>query len=120
MAENKKKTVGRKGEDAACSYLERKGWRIVARNYRCRFGEIDMIAAKDGVLAFIEVKTRSRADFGFPREAVNAEKQRKLRASAQVFMLRRPEFSRFQPRMDVIEIRAVEEGALLRHLENAF
>ncbi len=121
MEENEaKKPVGAKGEEAACSYLKRKGWRIIARNFRCRFGELDIVAAKDGILAFIEVKTRSRDDFGLPREAVNREKQKKLRVSAEVFLQRRPGLSRFQPRMDVIEIRAAEEGAVLNHLENAF
>ena len=50
--------LGKKGEEAACAYLERKGYVICRRNYRCRYGEIDIIAAKGGELSFVEVKTR--------------------------------------------------------------
>ena len=56
--------LGKKGEDAACTYLERKGYVICRRNYRCRYGEIDIIAAKGGELSFVEVKTRRNLNFG--------------------------------------------------------
>ena len=54
--------LGKKGEDAACAYLERKGYVICRRNYRCRYGEIDIIAAKGGELSFVEVKTPSKPE----------------------------------------------------------
>ena len=57
---------GRRGEDAACAYLLRHGYSIVERNYRCRRGEIDIIAAKDGGAVFVEVKTRRSLKFGTP------------------------------------------------------
>lgn len=61
---------GRRGEDAACAYLLRHGYSIVERNYRCRRGEIDIIAAKDGGAVFVEVKTRRSLKFGTPGMAV--------------------------------------------------
>lgn len=67
--------LGKKGEDAACTYLERKGYVICRRNYRCRYGEIDIIAAKGGELSFVEVKTRRNLNFGLPRLAVTYIRQ---------------------------------------------
>ena len=61
---------GRRGEDAACAYLLRHGYSIIERNYRCRRGEIDIIAAKDGGAVFVEVKTRRSLKFGTPGMAV--------------------------------------------------
>ncbi len=116
----KSRGLGSWGEEAACSFLEKRGWSVAARNWRCRFGELDIVAVRDGILAFIEVKTRSRGDFGLPREAVNREKQRKLRVCAELFMRYRKDLERLQPRMDVIEIVRTDAGAVLRHFENAF
>ncbi|MDE7010364.1 MAG: YraN family protein [Oscillospiraceae bacterium] len=67
--------------------LERRGWTILARQYRCRWGEIDLIArAPEGVLCFVEVKTRSPQAIAPPREAVTASKRRKLRDAASWYL----------------------------------
>ena len=66
---------GQLGEDLAASYLAAHGYTIVARNFRTRYGEIDIIACKDGFVAFVEVKLRKNARFGLPREAVTHAKQ---------------------------------------------
>ena len=78
--------LGKKGEDAACAYLERKGYVICRRNYRCRYGEIDIIAAKGGELSFVEVKTRRNLNFGLPRLAVTYAKQQKIRSAALFYL----------------------------------
>lgn len=78
--------LGRLGEDFAASVLEEKGYAIEARNFRCKFGEIDLIAEKDGILCFIEVKTRQSLRYGLPAEAVTQEKQRRMRKSARVYL----------------------------------
>lgn len=71
----------------ACKYLRAKGYSIVARNFRCRrYGEIDVIASKAGVLSFIEVKTRSSQRYGRPAEAVNLMKQRKIYRCAEYYL----------------------------------
>jgi putative endonuclease len=78
--------IGRIGEDAAVlRYLEL-GYRVVARNWRCRLGEIDVVLLGPGVLVFCEVKSRRGSAFGRPFEAVHPRKQRKLRVLAEAFM----------------------------------
>ena len=72
---------GRRGEDAACAYLLRHGYSIVERNYRCRRGEIDIIAAKDGGAVFVELKTRRSLKFGTPGMAVTYAKQQNIRTT---------------------------------------
>ena len=80
-------TLGRAGEDAAASYLVERGWRIVGRNVRCgRVGEIDIVATRAGVLAFVEVKTRRTDRFGTPGEAVTRPKQNRIRALARAYL----------------------------------
>jgi putative endonuclease len=81
--------VGRAGEEAAVRHLERMGYRIVERNYRCRFGEIDLIAQDGGVLVFIEVKTRRSRAFGPAALAVTRDKQRRLIKASQAYLSRK-------------------------------
>lgn len=86
--------TGKKGEEEAQKELERQGYRVLIRNYRCRTGEIDIIAEKDGVLVFVEVKTRTSLDFGLPQESVNFKKQARIRKVAQVFLAETKQFYR--------------------------
>lgn len=78
--------LGKLGEDFAAGLLSAEGYRIVERNFRCRAGEIDIIAEKDGELSFVEVKTRRTLAFGYPAEAVTAEKRRHIRRAAAYYM----------------------------------
>ena len=73
------KILGRKGEDAACRYLKKHGYKILKRNYVTPFGEADIVARKGDTYCFVEVKTRESDAFGLPTEAVNREKQRRYR-----------------------------------------
>jgi putative endonuclease len=77
-----KDTLGRRGEDLAAVYFGDRGYRLIARNWRCSQGEIDLIAERDGALVFVEVKTRSSTAFGHPFEAITAEKMARLRRLA--------------------------------------
>ena len=74
------------GEALAAEYLEARGCRIVEKEWRCRLGEIDLIAEKDGMILFVEVKLRSNLRYGMPREYVTAKKQEKLRAAALLYL----------------------------------
>ena len=77
---NSRKALGDRGEEAVAAALEKRGCAILERQYRCRWGEIDLIArSAEGTLCFVEVKTRSSQAIASPREAVTAAKQRKLR-----------------------------------------
>jgi putative endonuclease len=112
--------LGDRGEAAAAAELEAAGLQILARNYRCPFGEIDLIANDGGVLVFVEVKTRSSAAFGAPRDAVTAAKRRKLARSASHYMLAHCE-QECAYRADIVEV-ALLRGrvAAVRHLKGAF
>lgn len=113
--------LGRFGETKAAEWLTRNGYRILARNFRTRLGEIDIIASKAGFLAFVEVKLRKNADFGCAREFVDVRKQRKIICAAQLWLQWHP--CRLQPRFDVIEVYApfgMEGEVEIHHWENAF
>lgn len=87
---DERKRRGDRGEGAVADWLERQGCTIVERQYRCRWGEIDLIARTgDGILCFVEVKTRSSRAIAAPREAVTASKQKKLRDAASWYLAQR-------------------------------
>lgn len=95
---------GKAGEDVALAYLQSRGFRLVARNYRCRRGEIDLILAREKELVFVEVRSRSRKDYGLPEETVDSAKQRKIRFTAQFFLQQNPKWENCYCRFDVISI----------------
>jgi putative endonuclease len=78
--------LGDRGEQRATEWYVAAGYRVVARNWRCREGELDLVVARDGELVFCEVKTRASDRFGGPAEAVTAAKQRRVRALAARFL----------------------------------
>ena len=114
--------LGPWGEALACEFLRRRGYRIVACNYRSRFGEIDVIAEDRKFLIFAEVKLRKSAEYGAAREFVDARKQERLRQTALLWL--EGHETRLQPRFDVIEIYAPDGMAtkqpVIRQLEDAF
>jgi putative endonuclease len=79
-------TVGRDGEDAAAAHYLALGYRVLARNWRCRVGELDLVLGRGDTLVLCEVKTRRGISFGAGYEAVNARKRAKLRAVAEAFL----------------------------------
>jgi putative endonuclease len=78
--------LGGSGERAAWEAYRSRGYRLIARNWRCRIGELDLIVTKGGTLVFCEVKTRVSADLGGPHESVTPTKQRKIRSLAEAFL----------------------------------
>lgn len=113
-------TRGEKGECLAAEYLTEQGYEVVARNFRTRFGELDIIAQKDGFLALVEVKLRKNARHGAACEAVDLAKQRRLIFAAEEWLSNHP--IALQPRFDVIEVYLPDDAdtPLIHHLENAF
>lgn len=110
--------LGKEGELRAVEYMDRKGYRILQQNYRCRFGEIDVIAMDEEVLCFVEVKTRKSLRFGLPCEAVNGQKLSHIRRCAQVYL------SRHHPRcrgirIDVAEVLLQKGRYYVRIIKNA-
>ena len=113
---------GRLGEQLTAEYLEEKGYEIVERNFKCRFGEIDIIASNRQYLVFCEVKLRKSANFAAAREFVDARKQQRLRTTALLYLSQHE--TPLQPRFDVIEIYAPDGTQTRRpqitHMEDAF
>ncbi len=81
-----KKEAGRLGEELSALMLEERGYDILERNYRCRFGEIDIIALRRDILTFVEVKTRNGENYGTAAEAVTWSKQQKIRQTALQYL----------------------------------
>ena len=113
--ENKRKT-GSSYEDLAAACLESKGMRILDRNFRSRHGEIDLIARDGEALVFVEVKGRKDDRCGDPAEAVTFSKQRVIRDTARVYLMRKRLPEETPCRFDVVSIC----GEKVRHLPDAF
>ena len=117
-----KKLLGAFGEDAACRYLKRQGYKIEGRNYACRLGEVDIIARDRKYIVFVEVKLRKNADFGTAAEFVTPAKQRRVILTAQMWLRLNP--TNLQPRFDVIEVYAPDgletKKPEIHHLEDAY
>ena len=108
--------TGQLGEELAAQHLESLGYRIVARNWRGRTGELDIVCEHGDWLVFVEVKTRSSARFGLPEDAVDARKLRRLRRVATEFMIREVGEQRLS-RFDVVAVEAGPDGrSSVRHL----
>ncbi len=107
------------GEDLALRYLLRRGYGLVARNYRKRQGEIDLIVREGETLVFVEVKLRRSTGFGDPLEAVTARKQATIRSLAEQYLAEhQPGFESL--RFDVIGILATRSGTRIAHIKDAF
>lgn len=114
--------TGRWGESLAAAWLRRRGYTVLACNYRCRFGEIDLIAAKADLVVFCEVKTRKTDDYVRAGEYVDLHKQRRLRTTAELWLALQERDWRC--RFDVIEIYAPEgvdtRRPKIRRIKDAF
>jgi putative endonuclease len=113
-------SLGRWGEALAADYLLGRGYTLVQRNARTPYGEIDLVMRQAEVTVFVEVKTRTSDQFGFPEEAITARKREHLLAASLSFLQEHPEYEG-DWRIDVIAIRRLDPGkpARIRHFENA-
>ena len=89
MPNDKRQSLGKVGEDLACAELQRRGYAILARRYRTRFGEIDIVAREGDTMVFVEVKTRTTSQFGDGAAAVTGGKQRRIGQMALDYLVRR-------------------------------
>lgn len=117
----KKNELGEKGESFAARYLEDNcGYTIVAKNYKNKIGEIDIIAQDHKTIVFVEVKTRKTVQYGFPSEAVDKRKQHKI-ANVAACYLSFKKLWQYPCRFDVIEVYANDETTVkINHIKNAF
>ena len=114
-----RRILGKSGELFAEKFLERRGYEILERNFRCKLGEIDLVARERGEVVFVEVKSRKETAFGFPEEQLSWKKQKKLWRLAEYYLKRYP---KDQPaRIDVVAILfdGREELLSIRLIENA-
>jgi len=111
--------LGRRGEDLAAQYLAGKGYEIIARNWRCRAGELDLVAGDGGCLVFVEVRARRGRALGSPEESITPAKQARLASLAEAYVQMQDWAGDY--RIDVIAIEYDRRGRLLRvdHYENA-
>ncbi len=115
------RSIGNAGEAETARYLRRRGYTLLASQWRCRYGELDLVArSRQGVICFVEVKLRSGVGHGLPREAVDSRKQARLRSAAACYLsthgLDAP------ARFDVAEVYTDRDHRIVRleYLENAF
>lgn len=116
-----KKQVGDKGEDIAADFLIDKGYDVIQRNYRCRYGEIDIIARDSETLAFVEVKTRHTTRFGTPQDSITRAKIDKISKTA-LWYIQENDLINQSCRFDVIAITYPKSSnePNIQHIENAF
>jgi putative endonuclease len=114
-----RKRLGQEGEVIAEKFLKKKGYKLVQRNYRCKTGEVDLIALDGKVIVFVEVKTRTDHRFGSPFEAVETHKQRKMIQAAQFFLHER-KLEQRDARFDVVGVSWPTGRPVIEHIENAF
>ena len=111
--------TGKAGEQLGVHFLLARGYRILGRNVRTPFGEIDLVASDHGTLVFVEIKTRRSKAFGFPEEAVTRAKQKRLARLASWYGMQGARAN--QPiRFDVLAIQLEAEGPSIRLIQNAF
>lgn len=114
--------LGAWGESVAADFLKKNGYKLLAANYRTRFGEIDLIAANKKYLAFVEVKLRKSDRFARASDFVDYHKQNRLRTTAEIYLAEFP--TKLQPRFDVIEVYAPDGMQTakpeIHHMEDAF
>jgi putative endonuclease len=118
-ANNGKVLLGKEGERLAERYLQKKGYKLVERNYRCTAGELDLIVLDQRVVVFVEVKTRTGHRFGTPLEAVEFRKQRKMIQAAQFFLAEK-RLQHRDARFDVVGVSWAGREPFVEHIENAF
>jgi putative endonuclease len=96
--------LGRAGEEAAARYLAARGLEVLLRNWRCRLGELDLVAREGAVLVIVEVRRRARGDFGGAAASVTPAKRRRIVRAARHLLMQRPELARCAARFDVITL----------------
>ena len=122
MSGQESRLLGAWGEELAARWVREQGGRVIAANFRCRFGEIDLIVKNKKYLAFVEVKLRKSDRFAAAMEYVDRRKQDRLRMTASIYLSQNE--TKLQPRFDVIEIYAPQgmktPDPEIIHLEDAF
>ena len=110
------KSKGNQGEAKACDYLRKQGYHIIKQNYRCKVGEVDIVAKEGDYLVFVEVKYRKNASHGMPQESVTFAKQKKISAAAGYYLMSHNVRENVSVRFDVVSVLGDE----ITLIKNAF
>lgn len=112
--------LGRQAENRACLFLEKRGLKLLTKNFRCKYGEIDLIMQDGNMLVFVEVRFRSSHLFGGPLASITPDKQRRLLAAAQIYLQKHAVKGRYEGmRFDVVALSAQAEEPEIEWLTNA-
>lgn len=111
--------TGKKGEEIAVRYLQGRGYRIIERNYRTRWGEIDIVAKDGGTVVFVEVKCRRSDSFGDPQSAVGENKQRKISRMSLAYLKEKSLYP-CDARFDVVAVKMLAAESRVELIRNAF
>lgn len=113
-----KNRIGKIGEKLTAQYLQKNKYEILYRNYYTKKGEIDIIAVKQKIISFIEVKTRSNFKYGNPVDAVNYTKIKHIIKTAEIFLYENKEYEDYEINIDVIEVIIREGKCRFNHIKN--
>ncbi len=116
---NRQQLFGKKSESEAISYLKKNGYKILEKNFRTRFGEIDIIAIEKDVIVFVEVKSRKSLNYGHPKESVDFRKQQKI-SKVALYYLKKNNLFDCSARFDVITIRSFGKNNEIELIRNGF
>ena len=116
---DRRQALGIRGEDLACAELTRRGYEVLDRRFRTRFGELDIVARDNGVLVFVEVRARSDCKFGSPFESVTWQKRRRICAMAEAYLFAKG-LAGAACRFDVVSVIEGQSGCTVGLLKGAF
>lgn len=114
-----KLAVGKRGEDEAVRFLKKNGYKIIERNYRCRHGELDIVAMDGEIISFIEVKTRATDSFGTPAGSVDERKQRHITKASMTYIAEKG-LGEMPARFDVVSVEVSGDGFKTSVIKDAF
>ncbi|MEW5766888.1 MAG: YraN family protein [bacterium] len=112
--------LGEEGEEETVTYLKKRGYTILEKNYRCELGEIDIIAREKNYMAFIEVKTRESLSYGLPQLAVGKRKQRQISRVALYYLTEQGLLGKADCRFDVVAVTKSDKGEQIELIKDAF
>ncbi|KKP47627.1 MAG: hypothetical protein UR39_C0003G0030 [Candidatus Woesebacteria bacterium GW2011_GWA1_33_30] len=110
--------IGKQGEEMAAELLRKKGYQILDQNNSTKWGELDIIACKDNILTFVEVKLKTTEDYGTPEEMIGKNKLAQVRRTAEMYLLNNPDIAKKFDRYQIDAVCIVEESERITHYEN--
>lgn len=115
-----RQSLGQENESRACRYLKFKGLALITQNYRCYYGEIDLIMRDRDDIVFVEVRSRTRSDYGYASETINKTKQLKLIKTATHFLQSKRWLYKVNSRFDIVGMQYVDNTWKVEWIKNAF